>query len=469
MKRAIRNHLGDFIAMAVLFTLASGIALYILQNQRMRFPIIEPKPFELKAEFSTGQAITPGQGQTVRVAGVRIGDIAKSELVNGRAIVTLHVDKKYNDLVRTNARALLRPKTGLKDMFIELDPGTKDAPLAKEGFVLPVANTYPDVNPDEILAGLDSDTRSYIRLLLNGAGTGLKGRGADLREVLRRFEPTYRDLAAVQGEVKTRRVELRRLVNSLQRLNTELGRKDDELAQLVGASSRVFRAIASERSNVSLTVRRLPPTLRTATSTLRRVEDLAVELGPTTRRMTPVVRKLRLANRETRPFALDAAPRIRRDIRPFVREARPLVVNLAPAASKLAEATPSLTRTFRVINRFYNMLAYNPNGREGPEVEGREEGYLFHTGWLVHQVNNLFRNQDAHGPGRPVTYGGTCAVVANTLQLQPELEGLLGLTGALTDPLVCGKSGADGGLGEVVPDLPLPRSKGKSSYAEGEG
>jgi phospholipid/cholesterol/gamma-HCH transport system substrate-binding protein len=184
--------------------------------------------------------------------------------------------------------------------------------------------------------------------------------------------------------------------------------------------------------------------------------------------MTPVVRKLRLANRETRPFALDAAPRIRRDIRPFVREARPLVVDLAPAASKLAEATPSLTRTFRVINHFYNMLAYNPNGREGPEVEGREEGYLFHTGWLVHQVNNLFRNQDAHGPGRPVTYGGTCAIVANTLQLQPELEGLLGLTGALTDPLVCGKSGAGGGLGEVVPDLPLPR-KGKASYGEGEG
>ena len=60
----------------------------------------------------------------------------------------------------------------------------------------------------------------------------------------------------------------------------------------------------------------------------------------------------------------------------------------------------------------------------------------------MHQVNNLFRALDAHGPGRPVTYGGTCAMVANTVGAQEELEGLLGLTGALTDPLVCG--GADG-------------------------
>jgi hypothetical protein len=44
-----------------------------------------------------------------------------------------------------------------------------------------------------------------------------------------------------------------------------------------------------------------------------------------------------------------------------------------------------------------------------------------------------------------VTYGGTCAMVENTVQAQEELEGLLGLTGALTDPLVCG--GASGGGG----------------------
>jgi phospholipid/cholesterol/gamma-HCH transport system substrate-binding protein len=451
MKKAIRDHARDFAAMIGLTALALAVTWYLVQEQGLRVPVLEEEPFVLKAQFSTAQAITPGQGQTVRVAGVRVGDIAKSELVDGRALVTMHFDQEFADLVREDATALLRPKTGLKDMFVELNPGTKDAPLAKENFVIPVANTLPDVNPDEFLAGLDVDTRDYIRLLLSGAGRGLKDNGDDLREVLRRFEPTYRDLAAVNTEVSKRRTELRRLINSLQRLNTTLGRKDDDLAELVGASSRVFRAIASERSNVSATVRELPSALKQASSSLQRVEQLADVLGPTATKLRPAVVALREANARTRPFALEATPRLRDDIRPFVREARPLVRDLRPAAEDLAEGEPGLTRSFTVLNRFFNMLAYNKNGREGPEKADRDEGYLFYIAWLTHQVNNLFGNVDAHGPGRPITYGGTCAVIANTLGAQEELEALFGLTGALTDPALCGGTSSTGGGGDLLP------------------
>jgi phospholipid/cholesterol/gamma-HCH transport system substrate-binding protein len=469
MKRAIKNHAKDFAAIIVLFSLAGFIALYILDNQRVRFPILEPKPFEIKGEFSTAQAVTPGQGQTIRVAGVRIGDIAKAELKEGRAIVTMSIDQEFDDIIREDATALLRPKTGLKDMFIELNPGSKSAPLAKEGFVIPVANTLPDVNPDEILAGFDADTRSYVRLLLDGAAKGLKGNGDNLNEVLRRFEPTYRDLGRVSEEVATRRKELRRLVNSLQRLNTTLGTKDDELAQLVGASSKVFRAIASERQGVSSTVRQLPGALQQATSTLARVEDLANELGPTTEKLRPAVRALGRANLATRPFARAATPRLRDDIRPFVRELRPLVRDLRPAAEDLADGEPGLTRSFKVINHFFNMFAYNKNGKEGPEKTDRDEGYLFYTGWLVHQVNNIFSFQDAHGTGRALTYGGTCSIIKNTVGIQEELEGLLSLTGALTDPAVCG--GTEGG-GTPTPALPVPvreGAKAESASAERKG
>jgi phospholipid/cholesterol/gamma-HCH transport system substrate-binding protein len=455
MKRAIKNHLRDFIAIIALTSVALFIAGYILQNQRLRIPYLEEKPYELKAEMQTAQAVTPGQGQTIRIGGIRIGDIAKSELKNGRAIVTLHIDQEYKDVIRRGSFALLRPRTGLKDMFLEVTPAPKSEPVLKEGEMIPVHNTLPDVNPDEILAQMDVDTREYIRLLLDGAGTGLRGRGNDLGEVLRRFEPTYRDLAAVQTEVAKRRSELRRLINALQRLNTTLGRKDDDLAQLVQGAERVFRAIADERVGVSTAVRELPPTLRQATSTLSKVETLAKTLGPAADAFRPAVVALRDANLRTTPFALDAAPRLRDDIRPFVREARPLVRDLAPAARDLADGEPGLTRIFRVINHFYNMMAYNPRGKEGPEVDGREEGYLFYTGWLIHQVNNLFRSLDAHGPGRPITFGGTCAVIENTLGASEELEALLGLTGALTDPLVCGGAEGTGGLSALLEQIPL--------------
>ena len=51
----------------------------------MRFPFVQAKPYQLKAEFSTAQAVIAGQGQTVRVSGVRIGDIGGVELKDGRA------------------------------------------------------------------------------------------------------------------------------------------------------------------------------------------------------------------------------------------------------------------------------------------------------------------------------------------------------------------------------------------------
>src|SRR3712207_8815576 len=49
-----------------------------------------------------------------------------------------------------------------------------------------VDNTAPDIDPDEFLSALDGDTRDYLRLLITGAGKGLKGRGGDLQETDRK-------------------------------------------------------------------------------------------------------------------------------------------------------------------------------------------------------------------------------------------------------------------------------------------
>jgi phospholipid/cholesterol/gamma-HCH transport system substrate-binding protein len=441
--RGIRRRIKDIVAIVGLVAVATVVGGYILENQRLRFPLIEDKPFQLKAEFETAQAVTPGQGQTVRVAGVRIGDIAKTQLRDGRAVITMDIDKEFSKLIRTDARALLRPKTGLKDMFIEVDPGSKDAPVAREGWTMPIGSTLPDVNPDEILAGLDQDTRDYLRLLLQGASQGLEGRGEDLRTVLKRFEPTHRDLARINREVAQRRRELRRLVTSLNRLNTEVGREDDTLAQLVQNASRSFGALAAERENVAATVRELPSTLRTGTATLQQVERTARAIPPASEALQPTFRALRRANEATRPFAEEAAPRIREDIRPFVRAARPLVRELRQPAADVAAAAPDLTRTFRVLNRFFNMLAHNPRGKEGPAVQGRDEGYLFWLAWVAHQTNNLFSTADAHGPGRAISIGGTCGALRATAQRDDLFEAIFGLSGAFVQQNVCGE-GAGG-------------------------
>jgi len=434
---AIRKHFKDFLAVIGLILVAGAVSVYILGNQRMRFPIVQDKPFVLKAEFQTAQAVIAGQGQTVRVSGVRIGDIGAVELNDGRAIVRMDIDKKYKGMVHTDATALLRPKTGLKDMFIQLEPGTDSAPVAKENWTIPVDSTTPDVNPDEILSSLDADTRDYLRLLISDAGRGLKGRSGDLRDLFRRFEPTHRDLAAVNGAVAERRTNLRRLITSLNQLNGELASHDDDVAGLVTSSSAVLRSFASEEQNISAAVSELPSALRQTTTSLGQVQRFADVLGPTTERLRPAARALDPANQAVEPFAKEATPLLADDIRPFVREARPLVRDLRPASIQLADASPGLTRTFAQINNFFNLLAYNPSGREGPENAARQEGYLFWLAWAQHMAIQLFSTSDANGVFRPVTLAAPCATIENTIKDQPELEFLSMLTPLLTDSKAC--------------------------------
>ena len=434
----IRRRLKEFVAIVGLILVAGAASLYILDQQRMRFPLIEDAPFVLKAEFSTAQAVVAGQGQTIRVSGVRIGDIGGVELQDGRAIVSMEIDREYEDMVHTDATALLRPKTGLKDMFIDLEPGTDGAPVAEEGWTIPVQATLPDVNPDEIFSTLDADTRDYLKLLISDAGRGLDGNAVGLRELFKRFEPTHRDLARVNGAIATRRQNLRRLISSLNQLNAELARKDDDLAGLVDSSASVLRAFASEERNVSAAVAELPATLQATTEALGRVEGFAELLGPTTEKLRPAARALDPANDALRPFAAATAPLLREDIRPLVREARPLVRDLAPASKQLSAAAPSLRRVFVRLNHLFNLAAYNPNGREGPENAGRQEGYLFWLAWLQHMAPQLFSNSDAHGTLRPVTIAAPCATVEQLVREEPELEFLMMLTPILTDSQACG-------------------------------
>ncbi len=157
-------------------------------------PILGDERFELKAELSTAQAVTPGQGQTVNIAGVKAGDISDVELVDGQAVVTMLVEQEYAPLIHDDATVLLRPRTGLQDMTLEVDPGAKGEPL-EEGATIPLAQTEPNVQPDQILASLDGDTRDYLQLLIQGGAEGLGGRGKELSAGLRRFEPLGRYLA----------------------------------------------------------------------------------------------------------------------------------------------------------------------------------------------------------------------------------------------------------------------------------
>jgi phospholipid/cholesterol/gamma-HCH transport system substrate-binding protein len=448
MMLAMRKHVGDVIALVLLFVVAVGVAGYILDNQRLRFPLVEEKPFVLEAELADAQAVQPGQGQTVRVAGIEIGQIGKVELEDGLAVVELELEPKYEGFIKDDATALLRSKTGLKDMFLEVDPGEGEA--LEDGDRIQVANSAPDVDPDEFLSALDSDTRDYLRMLITGAGKGLdNGGGKDLQEALARLGPLHRDLASVSGAVARRRDNLERLVNRYGLLMTELGSGREDIQRLVRASDQALGAFADEEQDLSGFVARLPGALRESRTALAKLDRLSDTMQPALNALRPPFRKLDDANAELLPLAREGTPIVRDEIRPFARASAPFIRDLGTSSEGLTQAAPDFSKSLLGLNRLFNIGAYNPEGSEGisdacenggtctAEERARNEGYMYWLAWVAQNTVSVFSTADAQGPFRRASLGG---VSCGTLQ------GILGTTGvpnAVID-LVAGNPTSDG-------------------------
>ncbi len=441
MRTAIRKHLLDFLAILGLLVVAVAVSTVILGKQRLTLPAWVPLVgqdfFEVSAEMSTAQAVTPGQGQTVNVAGVAVGEISSVKLRDGKAIIGLRIKPKY-DRVYNDASILLRPKTGLKDMVAELTPGTEAAGRMKEGGTIPVAQTLPDVNLDEILSSLDADTRDYLLLLLNDGAQGLGSarKGRELAAAIRRLEPTAKYAREINEGLATRRQNLKRVVHNFSLLTDELGKRDTQLANFVQNSNAVFATLADQDASLRQILQKLPPTLNTTQTTLGKVKTLADELGPTLEALRPAARALAPSLQQTRPFLVQSTPILRDEIRPFTRAALPTVQELRPAMRDLAATTPDLTASFSVVNRLLNEAAYNAPGEA-------DEGYLFWQSWVNHAGNSLFATADSQGPirrGLVVLSCSTAQLLGPVSEANPTLGTIIGLLNSPTSASICPSS-----------------------------
>jgi phospholipid/cholesterol/gamma-HCH transport system substrate-binding protein len=444
MRTAIAKHLRDFLALFFMALVAVGVTAYILSQERFHLPKWVPAIgsdfYKLNVELQTGQAVVPGQGQTINIAGVKVGDVQSVHLKNGVAVVTVNMDRKYTPVYR-NAHVLLRPKTGLKDMYLALDPGTKDAGAVPDGGTIPVANTLPDVNPDEVLSSLDADTRDYLQILLSAGGQAFTDKpghegeaSADLRQTFKRFEPTNRDLAAIMSQIAQRKQNVKHVIHNFRLITDELARTDGTLGRFVESSNANFQAFAAQDAALREALGLLPDTLEVTKSTLSKADKLGLTATSAFQNLRPFARGLGPALRDVRPFLKTTTPVIKNQLRPFTKIARPTVKDLRPTAQDLAVTTPRLRRTFEVLNSAFNLFAYNP--------PGKEEGFLFWQTWLNHAGATIFNTQDAHGPirrGLVIVSCGALGVLDNIVRANPQLSVLTQLLSAPSRAQACGQ------------------------------
>ncbi len=388
----IRRAAASFTAVAALVVVSAVIGGYILAQEGLTLPgwvpFLGTSFYTVRADFQTAQAVMPGQGQAVTIAGVKVGIISGVGLSDGVAVVTMRIDRQYSPVYR-DATMLLRPKSALDDMTVELDKGTPAAGALPSGGTLPIAQTAPDVNLDELLASLDGDTRSYLQELLGSAGPALNGRGTLLSAALRRLDPTTHDLALISHQLVGRRQHVGRVVHNLAILTAAIGTRDTQLADLVRASNAVLQTVAQENADVSATLGQLPGTLTNLRSSLGQLTTTAQLANSALGSLRPSARALVPALPASQTLFDKTTPVLRDQIGPFARAAQPTVTELTPAARSLAAATPNLTSTFGVLNTFLDELAYNP-GASRP-------GYLFYLGWAAHDLDSVLSTGDANG------------------------------------------------------------------------
>ena len=131
--------------------------------------------------------------------------------------------------------------------------------------MIPISQTLPDVNLDEILAALDTDTRDYLLLLLNDGAEGLgserKGRelaagdpapGAD-REVRARDQ---------RGRWPSGALNLRRVVHNFWLLTTSSASATRSSRTSCRTPTRCSPRWPSRTQSLRLILQKLPGTLR---------------------------------------------------------------------------------------------------------------------------------------------------------------------------------------------------------------
>lgn len=392
LRKAMKRYGVHMVAITVMVVVALGVTSFLLSHQRFYLPawvpVIGTDFYRVSADFSSAQAVTPGQGQTVNIAGVPVGEIGTVTLKNGAAHVELKIRRAHSPVYK-DVKLALRPKTPLADMFIDMTPGHKSAGEIPDGGNVPLSNTKPTVNFDEFLAVLDADTRDYFTALLTQAGKGLHGQGGNLRSGFKRFPSTGKYGVQIVKQLEKRRHNIKRAITNLALLAKELGDNSDQFASLIDSSSTTFQTWASEQESIRQIIQKTPGALGETADAAAAARSVVADSAIAFKELQPLAEQLGVSQKALRPFFKDQTKVTRDSFRPLAVESQPLLEQLNPTAAGLAKLTPNATAAVASFNDLLNIVAYNP--------KGTEEGYLYWLSWFAHLNSNAFNRADANG------------------------------------------------------------------------
>jgi virulence factor Mce-like protein len=296
--------------------------------------------YRVRAIFMNAFSVIPGED--VKIAGVKVGKIESLDVTpDHKAAVVLRIDKAGFDDFRTDAECTIRPQSLIGEKFVECtptQPRPENAqkppalPVIKSGpgegqHLLPVTHTSKPVDLDLINNTLRLPYRERLTIILNELGTGLAGRGGDLRRAIVNADPALKQTDKVLAILARQNRVLVDLARDSDAILAPLAGSRREVADFVTQANTVAEATAERSRALAQNIEKLPAFLRQLTPTA----DL---LGGLAEQMTPVLSDLG-----------DQAPSINRVIEqlgPFSQAGIPAFQSLGSTADV---AGPALTKS----------------------------------------------------------------------------------------------------------------------------
>jgi virulence factor Mce-like protein len=300
--------------------------------------------YRVRAIFMNAFSVIPGED--VKIAGVKVGKIESLDVTpDHKAAVVLRIDRAGFDDFRTDAECTIRPQSLIGEKFVECtptQPRPENAqkppalPEIKRGpgkgqHLLPVARTSKPVDLDLLNNTLRLPYRERLSIILNELGTGLAGRGGDLRQAIVNADPALKETDKVLAILAAQNRTLANLARDSDTILAPLARSRAQVADFVTQANTVSQATADRSSDLEQNIAKLPPFLR-------ELKPTAVRLGGLADQMTPVLSDL---GRQ--------APAINR----FIKELGPFSQAGIPAFQSLGDAAdvgrPALVKSQPII------------------------------------------------------------------------------------------------------------------------
>jgi phospholipid/cholesterol/gamma-HCH transport system substrate-binding protein len=353
----------NVLVLVGLIALASVSGGIILAHQRVSFPW--DQKFDFYATFDGSPGVSPGHGQEVRIAGISVGEITTAAVDDqGRARLELSIDPKYR--VYDNANVVLRPKSPLNEMYIELSPGSSDRghPLASGG-VLPVTASQRPIQIDEVLGHLDDNSRAALTTLLQESDTALAGAPQNLPQGLTATDAVVQKLQPVLAALSTRRDAIQRLVTALQQVSSTVGDDGGRLRSLADSLQTTLATLGQKSSSLDSVLGQLPDLTTQLKRATDSVQSLSGQLDPALdnlknasgtlpgalSKLTGTVDQLNTTVDRLKPVVDNAMPVVA-DLRPYVRDLNAALPDLRVTTSRLDPVTSALVKYLPDLGAF---------------------------------------------------------------------------------------------------------------------